>query len=94
MRGLPRACSVRGGEVLVAGMLAAVGVLFVWQAALLDLGNVALPGPGFFPLVLGAALTIFATVIGVAASVAAASPASRRPLPNGRRWRRWGAAAT
>ena len=51
--------------MLVAGMLAAVGVLFVWQAALLDLGNVALPGPGFFPLVLGAALTIFATVIGV-----------------------------
>src|SRR6266851_4816465 len=65
MRGLPRACSARGGEMLVAGMLAAVGAVFVWQAALLDLGDVALPGPGFFPLVLGAALTIFATVIGI-----------------------------
>ena len=51
--------------MLVAGMLAAVGVLFVWQAALLDLGDIALPGPGFFPLVLGAALTIFAAVIGI-----------------------------
>ena len=51
--------------MLVAGVLAAVGVVFVWQAALLDLGDVALPGPGFFPLVLGAALTIFAVVIGI-----------------------------
>jgi putative tricarboxylic transport membrane protein len=51
--------------MLVAGLLAAVGVAFVWQAALLDLGEVALPGPGFFPLVLGAALTIFAAVIGI-----------------------------
>jgi hypothetical protein len=51
--------------MLVAGMLAVVGAVFVWQAALLDLGNVALPGPGFFPLVLGAALTILATVIGI-----------------------------
>jgi hypothetical protein len=51
--------------MLVAGMLAAVGAVFVWQAALLDLGDIALPGPGFFPLVLGAALTIFAAVIGI-----------------------------
>jgi hypothetical protein len=65
MRGLARAYSARRGEMLVAGMLAAVGVVFVWQAALLDLGDVALPGPGFFPLVLGAALTIFAAVIGI-----------------------------
>ena len=27
---------------------------FVWQAAPLDLGSVGLPGPGFFPLLLGA----------------------------------------
>ena len=65
MRRLPRAYSARGGEMLVAGMLAAAGAVFVWQAALLDLGNVALPGPGFFPLVLGAAVMIFATVIGI-----------------------------
>jgi hypothetical protein len=51
--------------MLVAGMVAAVGAVFVWQAALLDLGDIALPGPGFFPLALGAALTIFAAVIGI-----------------------------
>ena len=47
--------------MVVAGVLALAGAFFVWQAALLDLGNVALPGPGFFPLLLGAVLVMLAT---------------------------------
>jgi hypothetical protein len=46
-------------------MLALAGAFFVWQAALLDLGGVGLPGPGFFPLLLGAILVILAIVIGI-----------------------------
>jgi Tripartite tricarboxylate transporter TctB family len=46
-------------------MLAAAGTLFAWQAFLLDLGDVHLPGPGFFPLLLGVILVILAAVIGI-----------------------------
>jgi putative tricarboxylic transport membrane protein len=63
--GLPRLVSARRGGVVVAGLLAAVGAFFVWQSSQLDLGNVDLPGPGFFPLVLGAVLLIFSAVIGI-----------------------------
>jgi hypothetical protein len=58
------AVSERRGGMIVAGMLAAAGALFAWQASLLDLGSVELPGPGFFPLVLGAVLVVCAAVIG------------------------------
>jgi putative tricarboxylic transport membrane protein len=62
---LPRLVGARRGGVVVAGLLAAVGAFFVWQSSQLDLGNVDLPGPGFFPLVLGAVLLIFSAVIGI-----------------------------
>ena len=62
---LPRAVSARHGGMLVAAAIAIAGVLLAWQAALLDLGNFDLPGPGFFPLVLGAAMVTFAIAIGV-----------------------------
>jgi len=50
----------------VACALAAVGLLFAWQASILDLGSLGLPGAGFFPLFLGAILAAFAAAIGVA----------------------------
>ena len=46
-------------------ILAAVGALFAWQAALLDLGHVGLPGPGFFPLALAIAVILFSIIIGI-----------------------------
>ena len=51
---LPRFVSARAGGIATAAALAAIGLWFVWQASLLDLGDFELPGPGFFPLVLGA----------------------------------------
>jgi hypothetical protein len=62
---LPRVMNARHGGMLVAAAIAAAGALLAWQAALLDLGNLDLPGPGFFPLVLGAAMVTFASAIGV-----------------------------
>jgi hypothetical protein len=47
----------------MAGALALTGIIFAWQAALLDLGQVGLPGPGFFPLVLALLLAIFSAAI-------------------------------
>ena len=47
-------------------MLGAVGLFFAWQAMLLDLGHIGLPGPGFFPLCLGATLLIATVLIGLA----------------------------
>jgi hypothetical protein len=46
-------------------MLALSGAFFVWQSWQLDLGNVDLPGPGFFPLALGAVLVISSIIIGI-----------------------------
>jgi hypothetical protein len=66
VRILPRAISDRRGGALVAGTLAATGAFFAWQAMQLDLGSVALPGPGFFPLALGLILVVLASALGVA----------------------------
>lgn len=63
--GLPCKVDVRIGGLAVAGALAAIGILFIWQASLLDLGNVGLPGPGFFPLVLALMLLAFSALIGI-----------------------------
>jgi len=51
--------------MVVAGLMALTGAFFVWQAARLDLGGVGLPGPGFFPLLLGAVLVVLAIAVGV-----------------------------
>jgi putative tricarboxylic transport membrane protein len=63
---LPRVIGARCGGLLAAGTLALIGVIFAWQASLLDLGQIGLPGPGFFPLVLAVLLVVFAVAIGVA----------------------------
>lgn len=55
--------SVRLGEVLVGLALLASGVFFASHAALLDFGHVGLPGPGFFPFVLGVVLCLLAGAI-------------------------------
>ena len=64
-RFLPRAFSYRAGDMTVAAVLALIGAFFVWQAARLDLGGVGLPGLGFFPLLLGAALVVLSIAIGI-----------------------------
>jgi putative tricarboxylic transport membrane protein len=61
---LPRTFGDRAGDMVVAGLIALTGAFFVWQAARLDLGGVGLPGPGFFPLLLGAILVVLAIAIG------------------------------
>ena len=62
---LPRAVSARRGGIAVAAVLAAVGLIFAWQASLLDFGGFDLPGPGFFPLVLGVLVFAFAVLIAI-----------------------------
>jgi hypothetical protein len=62
---LPRAFCARRSGVVVAATLAAIGLLFVWQSSLLDLGRIGLPGPGFFPLVLGVIVAACAIIIGI-----------------------------
>jgi hypothetical protein len=62
---LPVVIGDRLGGIAVACALAAIGLLFAWQASLLDLGGVGLPGPGFFPLLTGGALTAFAIMIAI-----------------------------
>ena len=53
----------RRGEIATGAVLLAVGLFFVWQASGLDLGTVGLPGPGFFPLVLGLLLALAAGAV-------------------------------
>lgn len=60
-----RATSGRRGGMWVAAVLAAVGLVFAWQASLIDFGDFGLPGPGFFPLMLGLLVFVLAVIIGV-----------------------------
>jgi putative tricarboxylic transport membrane protein len=62
---LPRAIGSRRAGLLAAGALALIGLIFAWQASRLDLGQIGLPGPGFFPLVLGGLLVVFAAAIAI-----------------------------
>jgi len=62
---LPRTVSARRGGIAVAVALGAIGLVFAWQASLLDFGGLDLPGPGFFPLVLGVIVFAFSTLIAV-----------------------------
>src|SRR5262245_5918507 len=64
--GLPWRIGARRGGILVAAGLAATGIIFVWQASLLDLGRIGLPGAGFFPLLLGALVVLFSILTGIA----------------------------
>ena len=60
-----RAISARRGGMWIAAILAAIGLVFVWQASLIDFGEFTLPGPGFFPLMLGLLVFVLAAVVGV-----------------------------
>ena len=64
-RMLPRVIGARRAGLLAAGALALIGLIFAWQASLLDLGQIGLPGPGFFPLLLGGLLVVFSAVIAI-----------------------------
>jgi len=62
---LLRTISARRGGIGVAALLAITGLVFTWQATLSDFGDFALPGPGFFPLILAIMVVVLAVVIGV-----------------------------
>jgi hypothetical protein len=62
---LPRVIGSRRASLLAAGALALTGLIFAWQASLLDLGHIGLPGPGFFPLVLGGLLVFLSALIAI-----------------------------
>jgi putative tricarboxylic transport membrane protein len=55
-------CARRGG-LSVAAVMIVVGALFAWQASLLPLGTLGLPGAGLFPLVLALLLVAFSITI-------------------------------
>jgi hypothetical protein len=58
-----RPVSARLGEAIVALALLAAGLFFAWHAGFLSFGRVGLPGPGFFPFVLGIALALLALAL-------------------------------
>jgi hypothetical protein len=63
--GALHAISARRGGIVVAALLAATGLVFAWQASLIDLGDLGLPGPGFFPLLLAIVVVLLSAVIAV-----------------------------
>jgi putative tricarboxylic transport membrane protein len=67
---LPRVIGSRRASLLAAGALALTGLIFASQAALLDLGHIGLPGPGFFPLVLGGLLVFLSALIAIESRLA------------------------
>jgi len=78
---LPRVIGSRRAGLLAAGALALIGLIFGWQASRLDLGQIGLPGPGFFPLLLGALLVVFAAAIAIEGRLASSKLASSKDEP-------------
>lgn len=66
-RAVPWQAPARAGEKAVAMALFAAGAFFAWQSLAISFGTVGVPGPGFFPFVLGLGLCGFALAIGVKA---------------------------
>lgn len=58
-----RPVSSRTGEIFMAVAIMATAVFFVWLSALLPLGNISLPGSGFFPFALGMVLGLLALAL-------------------------------
>lgn len=63
---LPLLCRARAGELAIAGVLACLGCAFAAGTLRLTLGDLDLPGPGFFPLALGLTLLVLAAAIVIA----------------------------
>jgi hypothetical protein len=59
-----RAISARQGGIWIAAVFAVVGLVFGWQASLLDFGTHEMPGAGFIPLLLSVATIVLAGLIG------------------------------
>jgi Tripartite tricarboxylate transporter TctB family len=59
------AISARNGAIWITAFLAATGLVFAWQASLLDFGTYQMPGPGFIPLALSVATIALAAIIGL-----------------------------
>src|SRR5882724_12754447 len=78
---LPRVIGSRRAGLLAAGALALIGLIFAWQASRLDLGQIGLPGPGFFPLVLGGLLVVFAAAIAIEGRLVSSKLASSKDEP-------------
>src|SRR5882672_6263964 len=78
---LPRVIGSRRAGLLATGALALIGLIFAWQASRLDLGQIGLPGPGFFPLLLGALLVVFAAAIAIEGRLASSKLASSKDEP-------------
>ncbi len=73
------------GEAWSAGALALSAVFAIAQARRLEVGSVGQPGPGFFPLVLGAALLVVSVALLARAWRARAEPAvPHEPVARGR----------
>jgi putative tricarboxylic transport membrane protein len=79
-RAFPWLVGARRAGLMTAGALALTGLVFAWQAALLDLGQLGLPGPGFFPLALSLLLVVFAAAIALEVWLA---PVKDEPLEFG-----------
>ncbi len=60
---LPFTTNLRFGGLVSAALLASAAVFFIVQAAMLPQGSTKLPGPGFFPLVLGIAMFLLCIVV-------------------------------
>ena len=64
--GWPFDCCSRRGGLAVAAVLAATGIAFALGSLMLSFGDLSLPGPGFFPFVLGLVLVGLGAAIFIA----------------------------
>lgn len=71
--------NVRRGEAAVAFVLLCLALYVIWAARGMPAGTVALPGPGFFPIAVGALLAVVSLGV-IVRLMRQRAPAERVPL--------------
>jgi hypothetical protein len=55
----------RGGELVIAGILFCIGLFWIIESRYMPRGEFSVPGPGFFPILLGVLMCLVSGALGV-----------------------------
>jgi len=65
----------RKGDLIISGMLCAMGIFVILQARVMPYGEATVPGPGFLPMILGVLLLGVSLILGTKALLYRGNPA-------------------
>ena len=64
----------RKGDLIISGILCAVGIFVILKARAMPYGEATVPGPGFLPMILGVLLLGISVILGIRALLSQGNP--------------------